>query len=150
MDRLAVIPFSSESFYQHHHWLWWRHFLRKRNYESLRATQQKKLSFWVFVARKTILLYHKPFRSIFLEWLHLTFSDATHEQSRITIPSRILRPCIKAIWVGLTTWSATELTLIVAVLVKILKLTFRRHIGLYCWILSASLTFGNKIILPKF
>jgi hypothetical protein len=31
-----------------------------------------------------------------------------------------------------------------------LKLTFKRQIGLYCWILSASLTFDNKITSQKF
>ena len=46
--------------------------------------------------------------------------------------------------------SATELTWIVATFVKILKLTFSRHIGLYCWILLASCVFGNNIMTPKF
>jgi hypothetical protein len=40
--------------------------------------------------------------------------------------------------------------LIVAALVKILKLILRRQIGLYCWILSASLILGSKMISPKF
>jgi hypothetical protein len=30
-----------------------------------------------------------------------------------------------------------------------LKLTLRRQMGLYCWIISASLTLGNKIISSK-
>jgi hypothetical protein len=38
----------------------------------------------------------------------------------------------------------------VATSVKILKLTLRRHIGLYCGKLSAILILGNKIISPKF
>ena len=68
---------------------------------------------------------------------------------KVTTPSRMYLPCMKAVWVGWTTWSATELSLMVAAFVKILKQTLRRQIGLYCWILSASLTFGNKIISPK-
>jgi len=68
---------------------------------------------------------------------------------RMTTPSKIFLPCIKAVWVGRTTWSATELSLMVAAFVNILKLTLRRQIGLYCWIHTASLILGNKIISPK-
>jgi hypothetical protein len=42
-------------------------------------------------------------------------------------------------------WSAIELTLMVATLVKILNIT-SRQIGMYCWILFASLALQIKVI----
>ena len=69
---------------------------------------------------------------------------------RITTPSSIFRPCIKAIWDGRTTRSAIKFNLFVATLMKILKLTLMRHMGLNYWIRSASLIFGNKTISAKF
>jgi hypothetical protein len=44
---------------------------------------------------------------------------------------------------------ATYMIPFVATLVNILKLTFNKHIGLYCWILVASLYFSSKIMVPK-
>jgi hypothetical protein len=66
------------------------------------------------------------------------------------LSSRLLRPCIKAVCDGRTTWSARVFSLNISTLVKLLKLTLRRHIGWYSWILSASLILGNKLISPKF
>jgi hypothetical protein len=40
--------------------------------------------------------------------------------------------------------------LFVATFVKILKDTFNKQIGLYCWRTFASFFLGNKIIVPKF
>jgi hypothetical protein len=62
----------------------------------------------------------------------------------------MLRPCIKVVWDGRTTWSATEFSLSIATLVIILKITLRRHICRHCWILSAPKTLGNKVSSPKF
>ena len=68
----------------------------------------------------------------------------------MTTPSRMLRPYMKAVWVWLIIWSTTELKWMVVTLVKILKLTFNKQIGLYCCILFVSWIFGNKVITPKF
>src|SRR6185437_12594369 len=68
---------------------------------------------------------------------------------RTTTPSKMFQPRIKVVCVGLTRWSATELIRLVATFVKILKLTFSRQMGLYCWILFAFQILGNKIMTPK-
>ena len=69
---------------------------------------------------------------------------------RMTTPSSILRPRIKAVCVELIRSSATELMRIVATFVKILKLTFSKQMGLYCWILLASCVLGSRVMTPKF
>jgi len=69
---------------------------------------------------------------------------------KMTIPYRMFRPRISAVWVGLITWSAIEFSLLVATFVKILKLVLSRPIGRYCWITFASCTFGIRVITPKF
>jgi hypothetical protein len=51
---------------------------------------------------------------------------------RITTPSIIFLPGMKAVCVGLTTVFATLFSLLVPTFVKILKLTLRTQIGLYC------------------
>ena len=68
----------------------------------------------------------------------------------ITTPSIIFLPGMKVVCEGLTTVSATLFILLVSSLVKILKLTFNRHIGLYCWSFIASLVLGRRVITPKF
>jgi hypothetical protein len=68
----------------------------------------------------------------------------------ITTPSIIFLPGMKVVCEGLTTVYATLFILLVATLVKILKLTFNRHIGLYCWIFIASLVLDRRVITPKF
>jgi hypothetical protein len=45
---------------------------------------------------------------------------------------------------------AMFVTLLVPTFIKILKLTFTKHIGLYCSIQLASSLFGNEVITPKF
>jgi hypothetical protein len=55
-----------------------------------------------------------------------------------------------AVWDGLMTFWAIWEILFVATLINILKLTLKRHIGLYCCILVTFLHFGSKIIVPKF
>jgi hypothetical protein len=49
-------------------------------------------------------------------------------------PSIMFLPGKKAVWDGLMTFSAIWVTLFVATLIKIFKLTFNKHIGLYCCI----------------
>jgi hypothetical protein len=56
---------------------------------------------------------------------------------------------MKAVWVGRTTWLATQISLIVATFVKCLKHTLRRQITLHCWILYVSLTYANNMISLK-
>jgi hypothetical protein len=58
-------------------------------------------------------------------------------------------PGRKVVCVGLIIFWATVDNLLVATLVKILKETFNKNIGLYCLITFASFFFGNKIIVPK-
>ena len=117
----------------------------------------------------SIHLCEKPFnRSVRNRKFHLTLSQAFSKSilkitplwflrcnswtvsCKITTSSKMFRPRIKAICEGLVMLSATELIWIVATFVNILKLTFKRQIGLYCWILLASCVFGNNIMTPKF
>jgi hypothetical protein len=44
----------------------------------------------------------------------------------------IFQPGMKAIWEGLSTLLATPMSLLVATLVKILKHTLSKQMGLYC------------------
>lgn len=55
----------------------------------------------------------------------------------------------KSSWEGLITFSTTRATLFAMTLVKILKLTLRRQIGLNCWICVASFCSGIHLISPK-
>jgi hypothetical protein len=64
--------------------------------------------------------------------------------------SRMFLPLIKVVWLGIITLLAMGVTLSINNLGKILKSTFRRHIGLYCLIVLTSLTFGTRVMAPKF
>ena len=69
---------------------------------------------------------------------------------KIIAPSMMFRPGRKVVCDGLIIFSATLVILLVSTLVKFLKLTLSKHIGLYCCIWLASLLFGRRIIVPKF
>jgi hypothetical protein len=56
---------------------------------------------------------------------------------------------MKVVCEGLTTIYATLFILLVTTLVKNLKLTFNKHIGMYCWIFIASLVLDRRVITPK-
>jgi hypothetical protein len=58
-------------------------------------------------------------------------------------------PGRKAVWVGLIIFWAMVDSLLVVTLVKILKDTFSKQIGLYCWITFESFFLGRRIIVPK-
>jgi hypothetical protein len=62
-------------------------------------------------------------------------------------PSMIFLPGINVVCVGLITFFAISEILLVATLVKILKLTFRRQIGLYYWIVVAPRHFREGTIM---
>jgi hypothetical protein len=47
-------------------------------------------------------------------------------------------------------YESSKTNRIVATLVKILELTFRRQIGWYCWIRETSYVFGINVMTPKF
>jgi hypothetical protein len=51
---------------------------------------------------------------------------------------------MKVVWVGPISLSATLKSLLFNTFIKILKLAFKRQIGLYYYIMTASVTFGNK------
>jgi hypothetical protein len=68
----------------------------------------------------------------------------------MTTPSIIFLPGMKAVWVGLISFSAIPLILFKVTLVKILKLMFNKHIGQKCLICVACCCFGNSMMIPKF
>jgi hypothetical protein len=57
---------------------------------------------------------------------------------------------MKAVWDGPIILLATFKILLFSIFVKILKVTFKRQIGLYCCIRIALEILGNKVIIPKF
>jgi hypothetical protein len=65
------------------------------------------------------------------------------------MPSIIFCPSRKVVCVGLITFLATSITLSIATLIKILKLTFNKKDLYYC-IIIASLQLGISIMVPKF
>jgi hypothetical protein len=65
-------------------------------------------------------------------------------------PSMMFLPGIKVVCDGLIVFCAIIVTLFVPTFVKILKLTFNKHMCLYCWIFVDSLHLGSRIIVPKF
>jgi hypothetical protein len=65
-------------------------------------------------------------------------------------PSMIFLPGKKAVCVRLITFIAISAILLVATFVNILKLTFRRQMGLYRWIVVASQHLGTRMIVPMF
>ena len=82
--------------------------------------------------------------SSFFAWISWSVSWRT------TTPSRMFLSGMKAVWDGCTTECAICVSLLVPALMKILKLTLRRQIGLNCSILTASVYLGSKVIVPKF
>jgi hypothetical protein len=68
---------------------------------------------------------------------------------KITTTSIMFQPLIKVVCEGRMIFWATRAILFVMALVKILKLTFKRQIGLNCWIYFASFSFGKRVIIPK-
>jgi Mg2+/Co2+ transporter CorB len=61
----------------------------------------------------------------------------------------IFLPGRKADCMGLMTLLATVVNLLASTLVKILKLTLSKQIGLYYWMEIASELLGIKMIVPK-
>jgi hypothetical protein len=59
-------------------------------------------------------------------------------------------PGKNVVWVRLMTFVAIWEIIFVATLVNILRLTFSRHVGLYCYMVVASLHFGSRITVQKF
>jgi hypothetical protein len=65
-------------------------------------------------------------------------------------PTIIFFPGEKAVCVGLITFFVISVILLVATFVNILKLKFRRQMGLYYCIVVASRHLGIRMIVPKF
>jgi hypothetical protein len=67
---------------------------------------------------------------------------------KITTPSTIYLPVVKAVWLGLSKVDTKLVSLSIISRVKILKLTLSRQIGRNCLTLLASFTFETNVITP--
>ena len=91
------------------------------------------------------LPYHMPSQNLFWAAQH-PVSPIKFLNSLVKDQYPFYNMSVCAVWI--TLWVVAYL--FVANFVKILKLTLRRWIWQYCWIISAFLNFGNKTISPKF